>query len=216
TLFRSVAQAALPLECSLLVGWWKGRLSSFAEEAAVSVWTQKSVDEVFKELNTDPERGLSADEVTRRQEKYGLNELIDRGGKSPWRTLAEQFTEVLVVVWMVAALMSAFLGDVEDTVVILAIVVLNAAIGFRQEYRAEKAMAALKKLSTPEVKVHRDGTTKKIPATELVPGDIVLLEAGDAVPADGRLIESANLRIQEAALTGESEPVEKDWQFIGN
>ncbi len=182
----------------------------------MSVWTQKSVDEVFKELNTDPERGLSADEVTRRQEKYGLNELIDRGGKSPWRILAEQFTEVLVIVLIVAALISAFLGDVEDTVVILAIVVLNAAIGFRQEYRAEKAMAALKKLSTPEVKVHRDGTTKKIPATELVPGDIVLLEAGDAVPADGRLIESANLRIQEAALTGESEPVEKDWQFIGN
>jgi Ca2+-transporting ATPase len=167
-------------------------------------------------LNTDAARGLSSDEVARRREEYGPNELIERGAKSPWRIFAEQFTEVLVIVLIVAAVVSLFLGDIEDAVVILAIVVLNAAIGFRQEYRAEKAMAALKKLSTPEVKVHRDGHTKKISAKELVPGDIVLLEAGDSVPADGRLIETANLRIQEAALTGESAPVEKHADFLAD
>ncbi len=182
----------------------------------MSVWTQKSAADVLRELNSDAQQGLSQDEVARRQTQYGLNELIDRGGKSPWKILAEQFRNVLVIMLIVAAIISGFVGDAEDTVVILAIVVLNTAIGFRQEYRAEKAMAALKKLSTPEVKVHRDGETKKVSATELVPGDVVLLEAGDAVPADGRLIESANVRIQEAALTGESEPVEKDTRFVGN
>ncbi|MBW3600601.1 MAG: ATPase, partial [Planctomycetes bacterium] len=125
-------------------------------------WSQKSAADVLKELESDVQRGLSADEVAERQEKYGPNELIERGTKSPWKILAEQFTEVLVIVLIVAAIVSAFLGDVEDTVVILAIVVLNAGIGFRQEYRAEKAMAALKKLSTPEVKVRRGGGTSKL------------------------------------------------------
>jgi Ca2+-transporting ATPase len=170
----------------------------------------------LKELNTDAASGLGLEDAARRREEYGPNELIERGAKSPWRIFAEQFTEVLVIVLIVAAVVSIFLGDMEDAVVILAIVMLNAAIGFRQEYRAEKAMAALKKLSTPEVKVHRDGHTRKISAVELVPGDIVLLEAGDSIPADGRLLETANLRIQEAALTGESAPVEKDACFLAD
>jgi Ca2+-transporting ATPase len=180
----------------------------------VDGWSRKSAADVIQDLSTDAARGLSSDEAARRLKEHGPNELIERGVKSPWRIFAEQFTEVLVIVLIVAALVSVFLGDLEDAVVIMAIVVLNAAIGFRQEYRAERAMAALKKLSTPVVKVHRDGGTKKIPATELVVGDIVLLEAGDAIPADGRLLEAANLRIQEAALTGESEPVEKDPRFL--
>jgi Ca2+-transporting ATPase len=104
---------------------------------------------------------------------------------------------------------SAVLGE-EDAAVILVIVVLNAILGFTQEYRAEQAMAALKKLSNPVVKVRRNGSLQKLPSDQLVPGDIISLEAGDSIPADGRLIEAANLRIQEAALTGESTPVDKD------
>jgi Ca2+-transporting ATPase len=119
-------------------------------------------------------------------------------------------TAVMVVILIVAAVISAFLGDYKDTIAIMAIVVLNSILGFTQEYRAEKAMAALKKLAVPTVKVRRDGHVREVSARELVPGDVVLLEAGALVPADGRLLESANLRVQESALTGESEPVEKN------
>src|SRR5207244_3276486 len=111
---------------------------------------------------------------------------------------------------IIAAAISLALGDYKDAIAILAIVVLNAVLGFSQEYRAEKAIAALKKLAVPNVKVRRSGHIKEMSARELVPGDIVLLETGNLVPADCRLLETANLRVQEAALTGESEPVEKD------
>ena len=144
-----------------------------------------------------------------RLSRYGPNELVERGGRSPWRILLEQLTGTLVLILIVAAVVSALVGDVKDAVAILAIVVLNAILGFVQEYRAEQAMAALKKLAVPLVRVRRAGQVAEVPAHDLVPGDIVLLEAGNLVPADGRLIEAANLRIQEAILTGESEAVEK-------
>ena len=115
----------------------------------------------------------------------------------------------MVVILLVAAAVSAFLGEYNDVIVIMAIVVLNAILGFTQEYRAEQAIAALKKLAVPTVKVRRSGRIEEISARELVPGDVVSLEAGNLVPADGRLLESVNLKIQEAALTGESEAVEK-------
>jgi Ca2+-transporting ATPase len=166
-------------------------------------------DQVLETLDTPPQTGLSQAEAARRLAEHGPNELIERGLRSPWRILAAQFTEVMVIVLIVAAVISFVVGDLKDTIAILVIVVLNAVLGFTQEYRAERAMAALKKMTVPRVKVRRDGQVREISARELVQGDLFLLETGDAVPADGRLLESINLRLQEAALTGESVPVEK-------
>ena len=115
----------------------------------------------------------------------------------------------MVLILIVAAVISGILGETTEVIVIMIIVVLNAALGFTQEYRAEKSMAALKKMAVPKVRVKRDGRVREIRAQELVPGDIILLEAGNTVPADARVIESINLRALEAILTGESEPVEK-------
>jgi Ca2+-transporting ATPase len=173
-------------------------------------WYSLEATDVLKSLESDLEQGLSQAEASRRLTQHGLNELIERGLKSPWRILWEQLAGTMVVILIVAAIVSAALGDFKDAAAILAIVVLNALLGFRQEYRAEQAMAALKRLAVPTVKVRRDGHLQEISARELVPGDVVLLEAGNLTPADGRLLESANLRVQEAALTGESEPVEKE------
>lgn len=173
-------------------------------------WYQLSATEALEKLETDVSVGLSEAEVSRRREKYGMNELIEGGQKSPWQILWEQFSAPLVVMLIVAAAISTFLEDYKNAIAIMAIVILNAFLGFRQEYNAEQAMAALKKLATPTVKVRRDGQVQEVSSRDLVPGDIVLLEAGNLVPADGRLLESFNLRVQEAALTGESEPVEKE------
>ena len=182
----------------------------------MSEFYKLSTAEVLKQLEVDPERGLSQTEVARRLEQYGLNELVEKGVKSPWKILWEQLTATMVIILIVAAVVSAFLGDFKDAIAILAIVILNALLGFRQEYRAEQAMAALKKMAVPTVRVRRDGHVLEISARELVPGDILLLEAGNIIPADCRLIESVNLRIEEAALTGESVPVDKDAQFIAD
>ena len=172
-------------------------------------WFQQDVDTTLEELNTNPKTGLSASEAQSRLEQYGLNELVEKGTKSPWLILLDQVKDAMVIILIIAAIVSGFLGDFKDVVVILAIVVLNAAIGFSQEYRAEQAIAALKKLAVPTVKVRRDGHLLEISARELVPGDVVILEAGNLVPADARLLESINLKVEEAALTGESEPVDK-------
>ena len=166
-------------------------------------------DEVLEALDTSPETGLSQAEAERRMAEVGPNELTEQGLRSPWSILAAQFTEVMVIVLIVAAAIAFAVGDLKDTIAILVIVVLNAVLGFTQEYRAEQAMAALKKMAVPKVKVRRDGQVREISARELVPGDLFLLETGGAVPVDGRLLESVNLRVQEAALTGESEAVSK-------
>ena len=176
----------------------------------MSEWYMSSAADVVAELGSDSEQGLSSAEVERRLEQYGLNELIERGMKSRWQILWEQLTEVMVVILIIAAIVSAFLGEYNDAIVIMAIVILNAALGYSQEHRAEQAIAALKKMAVPTVRVHRNGHIEEISARELVPGDIVHLEAGNKVSADGRLLESVNLKVQEAALTGESEAVEKD------
>ena len=173
-------------------------------------WHTSEVAEVLGALSTSAASGLSDEEAARRLAEQGPNELEDKGGRSPWSILWEQFTSTMIAILVVAALVSAFLGDYEDSVAIAVIVVLNAALGFSQEYRAERAMAALKRLSAPRVRVRRDGHVREVSARELVPGDVVLLEAGNLVPADGRILEATNLRLEEAALTGESEPVEKD------
>ncbi len=172
-------------------------------------WYSQTIQQVCDTLQVTPKSGLSEAEIVNRLSKYGPNELIDHGLKSPWLILWEQLTAVMVVILILAAVVSALLGDYKDAIAIVAIVILNAILGFTQEYRAEKAMAALKKMAVPLVKVRRSGRVQEISARELVPGDIVLLEAGNVVPSDSRLIECANLRTQEAALTGESVPVEK-------
>jgi Ca2+-transporting ATPase len=173
-------------------------------------WHTLEVAEVLRALDTEPGSGLSSEEAARRLEARGPNELEDRGGRKPWSILWEQFTSTMIVILIVAAVASALLGDYEDSIAIAAIVLLNAALGFAQEYRAERAMAALKRMSAPTVKVRRERHVREVSAKELVPGDVVLLEAGNLVPADGRLLEATNLQVQESALTGESEPVEKD------
>ncbi len=173
-------------------------------------WHTVSAEEATRRLRTDPAAGLSSDEAARRLDSHGANELADRGAKSPWRIAWEQFASALVVLLIVAAVVSAFLGDTGDAAAILFIVVLNTLLGFRQEYRAEKAMAALKRMAAPSVRVRRDGSVREIFARDLVPGDIVLLAEGNLVPADCRVLESANLGIMEAALTGESEAVGKN------
>ncbi len=175
----------------------------------MSTYYQQDVEQVLATLQTDPHDGLSSAEAKRRLEQYGLNELVEKGAKSALQIIWDQLKELMVVILIVAAAVSFLLGETTDAVIILAIVVLNAAIGFTQEYRAEQAIAALKKLAVPTVKVRRGAHTLEISARELVPGDVVKLETGDLVPADGRLLESVNLKIQEAALTGESDAVTK-------
>ena len=170
-------------------------------------------DELYKELKTG-RNGLSADESQKRLSQYGHNRLEEKPGKSPLLIFFEQFTNILILILIVAAVISAFIGDLTDTIVILAIVLLNAVIGFFQEYRAERALAALKKLEIPAATIIRDGKHQQIPATEIMPGDIVVLTAGEIVPADIRLIESPNLMIDESSLTGESTPVEKSTNII--
>lgn len=172
-------------------------------------WYQLPPTQVLQRFQVDPSTGLSEVTVAQQLEQHGANELAERPGKSPWRMLWEQFTATMVLVLIAAAVISAILGDWTDTGAILAIVVFNALLGFTQEYRAGKEFAALKKLAVPKARVLRGGEWQQVTARELVPGDIVQLEDGDQVPADCRLLESINLRTQEAAFTGESESVEK-------
>ena len=172
-------------------------------------WHQIDPLSAVEKLGSDASAGLGEAEATRRLSDYGRNELAGIGIASPWRIFWEQLTELMVVILIVAAVISALLKDYNDAIAIAAIIVLNAILGFSQEYRAEKAMAALKKLAVPSVRVRRDGEVQETSALNLVPGDIVLLEAGNLVPADCRVIESADLQTQEAALTGESQPVRK-------
>ena len=181
----------------------------------MSCWHALAAEEVIRQMSTDVARGLEDAEVAARAREYGSNELVETGPKNPWRIVWEQLTAVMVLILLAAALVSGAIGDFEDAIVILVVVVLFTALGFVQEYRAERAMAALKRLTVPLVRVRRATEVKKISARELVPGDILLIEAGDKIAADCRLIESANLRIDEASLTGESEPVEKQTGALG-
>jgi P-type Ca2+ transporter type 2C len=177
-------------------------------------WFEMESQQVLEALDVKAENGLSSDEALVRRGKYGANELVDRGMKSPWKILLEQFTGLMIIILIIAAVISILLGETTDAIAILVIVILNAVLGFSQEYSAEKAMAALKKLSVPKVRVRRSQKVQEIQAQDLVPGDIVLIEAGNAIPADGSLIFSSNLRVQESVLTGESEAVEKSIKAI--
>lgn len=172
-------------------------------------WYQIEPQTAVKELRSNSSIGLTEAEATSRLSEFGRNELEERGVKSPWLVFLDQLKELMVVILFIAAAISALLGDYGDAIAIGAIVTLNAVLGFTQEYRAEKAMAALKKLTVPDVKVRRDGEVREISAVDLVPGDVVLLEAGNYVAADCRVLESADLQAQEAALTDESLPIRK-------
>jgi len=179
----------------------------------MSTWYQLDSAEVLQQFDTNADRGLSQSQVAHRLKKYGFNELTEQPGESLWQILWKQLTATMVVVLIVAALISVALRDYTNAVAIFAIVAFNAILGVRREYQAGQAIAALKKLAVSTVKVRRDDRVQAISARQLVPGDIVLLETGNLVSADYRLLESANLRIQEASLTGESEPTDKNTQI---
>ncbi len=172
-------------------------------------WHQREVHELVTEHAVDPELGLHAGEVQRRQQIHGPNELPGKAQRSLLGMLAAQFTDFMVLVLLAAALVSGLIGDLVDTIAILVIVVLNALIGFLQSWRADRALAALQQLAAARATVLRSSQQQAVPARELVPGDIVLLEAGNKVPADLRLIHSAQLHVDESALTGESVTVAK-------
>ena len=174
-----------------------------------SPWYLLSAAESAARLQVDPLIGLRADEGERRATIHGPNEIPEQRRRGPWRMLLEQFTDFMILVLIAAAIVSGLIGDAEDTVAIIVIVLLNGCIGFVQEYRAERAIAALKLLAAATATVRRDGRVLVLPASQLVPGDIVLLEAGNVVPADLRLLEAVQLKVDESALTGESVPVEK-------
>ena len=166
--------------------------------------------EVSRALRSDPRLGLSVDEAARRLAENGLNRLHEERETPAWQIFLHQFQDFMIYVLVAAVAIAAWQGDVVEAVAILAILLLNGVLGFLQESRAQSALAALKQLSAPVATVVRDGVQRDLPAEQLVPGDVVLLEAGDAIPADGRLVEAAALRVIESALTGESEASLKD------
>ena len=182
-------------------------------------WFNKTFKEVEKELETDLEKGLSKEKVKQKQEKYGFNELQQVAKKSLFQRFLEQFKDFSIIVLIIAAIVSGIVGvlqgeGITDTIIILIVVIVNAIIGVAQESKAEKSLEALQKLSDHASKVIRNENMEVVPSKELVPGDIVVLDTGDYIPADLRIIEAVNLKTQESSLTGESVPVEKTSEII--
>ncbi len=173
------------------------------------VWHILTGGEICKGFRVDPEKGLSDREVSRRLAEFGPNSLVVKKGVNPVFLFLGQFKDFMVLVLMVATLISGLLGEIADAVTILAIVFLNAVLGFIQEYKAERSMESLRSLTAPEAMVLRNSRTEKVPASGLAPGDILMLEAGDRIPADIRWLNTSNIRVEESALTGESQPVAK-------
>ncbi|HET8721319.1 MAG TPA: HAD-IC family P-type ATPase, partial [Nitrospira sp.] len=173
-------------------------------------WHALSPDAVVQALQTDVVAGLGDDEAVRRQVREGFNELPEAPPPSVVRLFFSQFASVIIWVLLGAAAVSGLLEDWLDAAAIMAIVLLNGVLGFVQEYRAERSLAALRNMSVATTRVVRNGTVKSIPAREVVPGDVLILEAGDRIPADARLIYTAAFQTQEASLTGESTPVLKE------
>ena len=172
-------------------------------------WHTVPADQALQHLQADAARGLGHAEVSRRSAVHGPNQLAQQPPPAPWKLLLDQFKSILIIVLIVAAGLAAAIGSTKDALVILAVVAFNALVGFYQEYRAEASLAALKKMLPAKARVRRAGDIHEVAADDLVPGDIVLLEAGDRVPADGRLLQAIQLAADESALTGESQPGEK-------
>lgn len=176
----------------------------------MSDFYQQDPTEILKQLDVNASCGLTEVEAARRLKKFGANELAGTGFRSPWKILWDQLTALMVLILIAAALISALLADYKDALAIAVIVILNTLLGFYQEYRAEKAMAALRKLAFPFVRVRRDAETKNVQSSKLVPGDIVFFETGNVVAADCRVLQSTHLQTQESILTGESQTVRKN------
>ena len=182
-------------------------------------WYNLSISETSKKLDTDLENGLKAEEVEKRQSQYGFNELKEKKKKSLIIKFLEQFKDFMIIILIIAAIVSAVVGIKQgegfaDSIIIMVVVIANAIIGLVQEDKAEKSLEALKKMSSHVAKVYRDGKISIVKSRELVPGDVVELDTGDYVPADLRIINSINLKVQESALTGESVPVDKTTEPI--
>ena len=177
---------------------------------------QKDAASVLSELSVAQDRGLDTATVEKRLAEYGKNEFEEKKKKTKIQMFVSQLRDPMIYILMAAVLISSFLGEYSDALIIVAVILLNAVIGMVQEAKAEQSLEALKKMSSPMALVRREGRTMEIPAAELVPGDIVLLEAGRVVPADLRLIETVNLKIEESALTGESVPVDKNADFVAD
>ncbi|MCA9013932.1 MAG: HAD-IC family P-type ATPase, partial [Planctomycetaceae bacterium] len=186
---------------------WRYVMSA-AETTSIN-WHQLEPTDVAEKLESSAQ-GLSSQEARLRLERYGPNQLIEKKRKSLWLMFLDQFKDFMILVLIAAAVIAGVIGEPADTITIAVIVLLNAVLGFVQEYRAEQAMAALKKMAAPSTTVMRDGQVESIPAEQLVPGDLIILEAGNVVPADLRLVKAIQLKIDEAALTGESVPAEKE------
>lgn len=178
------------------------------------MWYKKSKNEILKDLDVDEKNGLSSTEALRRLEKYGKNKLETKKKKTLFKQFLSQLKDVMIYILIIAAIISAFLGEISDALIILLVIIINAVIGVVQESKAEKALDALKELSTPKALVKRDGSLKEILSEDIVPGDIVIIDAGRYIPGDLRLIDTANLKIEESAFTGESVPSEKDASFL--
>lgn len=185
------------------------RAVSELRPAARSDWHLRESGDLAGEFGVDPEHGLPEGEAERRAERCGANELTERARRPAWRLLLDQFTDFMILVLIGAAVVSGLIGDLVDTLAILLIIVLNGLMGFSQAWRADRALAALKRLAAAQAIVLRNGQTQRVPAHRLVPGDIVLIEAGNQVAADMRLVQTARLRVDESSLTGESAAVEK-------
>ena len=174
---------------------------------------QKNSVEVLNDLDSNL-TGLTQEESKLRLEKYGCNALQEKSKTPTWRLFLENFKDPLVIILLIAAMTQVFLGDTVESIIIFTVLVINAVLGVVQTKKAESSLDSLKKLSVPEAKVIRNNQKLTISSQELVPGDIVILEAGDYVPADGRIIESQTLKVIEGMLTGESEPVLKNADTI--
>ncbi|MDD3168667.1 MAG: HAD-IC family P-type ATPase, partial [Eubacteriales bacterium] len=180
------------------------------------MFEQQKIDDVLEQLYVTSQEGLAADEAKERLEKYGPNAFQEKKPKTKLQMFLSQLRDPMIYILFGAVIISLFLKEISDSVIILAVILLNAIIGVVQESKAEKSLEALKKLSSPTAMVRRNGHIMEIPAAELVIGDIVILEAGRIIPADLRLISAINMKIEESALTGESVPVQKDAEFIAD
>ncbi|MEK7293692.1 MAG: HAD-IC family P-type ATPase, partial [Nitrospirota bacterium] len=186
------------------------------QQPAPVAWHVLSTDELVAQVGSHAQTGLTDQEAAHRLGLHGPNELSEAPPPSPLTLFLRQFSSLVIWVLIVAAVVSGFLEEWVDAGAILVIVLLNATLGFVQEFKAERSLAALKKLSAPSARVVRDGALRSIPARELVPGDLIHVEAGDHMPVDARLIYAAGLRVQEASLTGESVPVDKSAEALAD
>ncbi len=180
------------------------------------LWHVMSVAQALAKQNTNPTTGLTQPQVAQRLAHYGINRLAEKPARPIWHLLLSQFKSLLILVLIAAAILAAAMGDLIDGVVILTVVAINALLGFYQEFQAEKSLAALKNMLALQATVRRDGIVATLPAEQIVPGDIVILEAGDKIPADGRIISAGTLEVDESSLTGESQPVDKQPQPLAH